>query len=39
MESNIEFTDNSKEVLSLLRRAKLNGLEAIGMKAYLKSAE
>lgn len=33
MKSNIEFTDNSDEILELLGQAKLNGLTAIGMKA------
>ena len=33
MISDIEFTDNSDEILELLGQAKLNGLTAIGMKA------
>ena len=37
--SSVEFRDNSKEVLSLLRRAKLNGLEAIGEAAEAHAKE
>ncbi len=30
MKSNIEFTDNSDEILELLGEVKLNGLTAMG---------
>ena len=33
MKTNVEFTDNSAEILELLEETKLNGLTAIGMTA------